>query len=291
MNIIGHQKVLKILEKTIEKNAVAGAYLFSGPEHTGKFTVAFDFAKRLVGETEGLNTEIFIAEPEVVEKNKARKKLDIKIEKIKELQRYLSLSSTGKYRVAIIDDANRMNKNAQNALLKTLEEAEAGITVIMVSQDDRKILPTIVSRSQKIKFGTVGREALEEHIPEGQENKESILSWSLGRPGFLMNLVNNKEDVAFRQESFLELKNLFDQNSADKFILAEKMSKDGEAAKQKINLWIIFLRDRLFFRNYRPDIPSQKIFNLIEAAEKSLALIRETNANVRLILENLFLEF
>ena len=60
-------------------------------------------------------------------------------------------------RVAIIGDAHRMNDDAQSALLKTLEEPPSGTTLILVADDEERLLPTVRSRCAKVRLGTVGR--------------------------------------------------------------------------------------------------------------------------------------
>lgn len=291
MEIIGHQKIIKLLDKAIAKNSIVQAYLFSGPEKTGKFTVAIEFAKKLTKGNEYINPDLIIVKPEIEEKKGIIKKRDIKIEQIKDLQHQLSLSSqNGRYKVAIIDEADRLNKASQNALLKTLEEAGEKVVLILISQDDKKMLPTILSRCQKIKFGTVANSELEKNITD-EKNKKEILFWSLGCPGLMFDLINNKEELILRREALSDLKNLFSQNVVDKFTMAENMAKDVNLTMKKINLWRVILREILLGRKMDIGANSEKALRVLSNIEKSLDLMRETNSNVRLILENLFLEF
>jgi DNA polymerase-3 subunit delta' len=302
MEIVGHQKQLHILSKSRESNKLAQAYLFSGPAQVGKFSVALDFASKI---TEGKNPEsnpnLIIVRPEEAPAEENKKKVksskrEIKIDQIREMQRKLSLSSGGKkYQVAIIDEAERLNKQAQNALLKTLEEPNDSSLIILVASSTQKILPTIISRCQKIKFGPVSPGEIEEWLEAAgilttnTREKEKIIFWSLGRPGLIAQLAADKKALDYREETLAELKKLFTQNLAEKFLLLEEMSKDKEKAIKKLNLWIIVLRQTLLGKNLLALEPMRALQSL-EAITASLAILRSTNSNTRLILENLLLK-
>ena len=64
MSVIGHQKIIKLLDRSIAKNTVSHAYLFSGPQHAGKFRVALEFAEKLNGGGLEAGSEITVLAPE-----------------------------------------------------------------------------------------------------------------------------------------------------------------------------------------------------------------------------------
>ena len=286
MKIIGHQKIISLLDKSIAKNAVAQAYLFSGPEHVGKFTVALNFAYKIIGSQEKINPDLVVLKPEIEEKRGILKKHEIKIEQVRDLQRKLNLTANSKYKVAIIDEADLMNKAAQNALLKTLEETGEKVTIILVASNENRLLPTIKSRCQKIKFATVSDREVARNIPGDVKNKEEIIFWSLGRPGLMLEFVRNPEKILFRKEVENEMKKIFSQNVSEKFALAEEISKDTVFLTEKLNLWLVILR-----KNILENKNSEQALKLIDYTEKSLMLLRDTNSNARLVLENLLLQF
>lgn len=307
MNIIGHQKQLNILNKSIEKNKLAQAYLFLGPENVGKFTIALKLAEKLTGESsQKINSNLIIIQPEInmekenTESKKTKntsKKREVKIEQIRELQRKFSFfSGEGKYKIAIIDEADRLNKQAQNALLKTLEEPNDFSIVILVTKNEKKLLPTIISRCQKMKFGPLADEEIKkwsekEKLFSGKEKeKDEIIFWSFGRPGLILKLSNDKEELEKRKKALSDLKNLTNQNLTEKFFLAEEMSKDRELSREELNFWTIILR-QIFLKRIEIKIPAAKVPKLIEEINKSLEILKDTNANAKLILENLLLKF
>jgi len=292
MNIIGHTKILKLLDKAITKNSVSHAYLFYGPDQVGKFTVALDFANKLLGDSSQINPDLIIVKPEIEEKKGVSKKHDIKIEEIRELQHKLSLSSqSGKHKIAIIDESDRLNKIAQNALLKSLEEAKAGVVLILVSSDEKKILPTMISRCQKVRFGAVPEKEMREELKsESKEKTEEIIFWSLGRPGLMMELKSNEEEFDSRGEIKKELTDLFGKNISERFLLAEAMAKDGELLEKKLNLWLILLREAILGTG-KFKLGPGKALSLAGHIEKDLEILKNTNSNAKLVLENLFLQF
>jgi len=296
MDIIGHQKQLNILQKSLEKNNISQAHFFYGTENVGKFTIALNFAQKLINAKE----DIFVVKPEI---NPARnashsdaggegKKKDIKIEQVKDLQHWLSRTSLGGgFKVAVIDDAQKLNKSAQNALLKILEEPNEKSLLILVANDEKKIFSTIISRCLKIGFGTVSESELKKNIPDNLKNKEEIIFWSLGKPGILLNLINDERQLVFRKESLKEFKNIFSQNISEKFYLADNFSKNANLAIEKLNLWVIILRQSLMDNSFGFSIDSSRKIPLMEKLEESINLLKNTNSNPKLVLENLFLAF
>lgn len=285
MDIIGHQRVIKLLNRSIEKSTVSQAYLFSGPESVGKFTVALDFARKIAPSDSKINPNLVAIVPEKNEKT--GKRGEIKAEAIRELQRRLVLSAEGGERqVAIIDDADRMNRAAQNVLLKTLEEPSRGVVIILIVQDEKKMLPTILSRCQVKRFGLVADEDLKNITGD-----EEMIFWATGRPGLVKKMAQNSEELDWRRNSSQLLNSLLSADINTKFSLAEEMSKDAEDSIRKLSLWQVMLRGRFLGNHSGVKTDAEKSLRLAGRLEESLKTIKETNAGTRLVLENLFLEF
>jgi DNA polymerase-3 subunit delta' len=290
MNITGHTKILNLLNKAIDKGAVSHAYLFFGVENLGKFTLAQEFSKRLTGFADSvINSNLIIVQPEVIEKKGIIKKLDIKVENVREIQRKLSLSSSGQGRiVAIINEADRLTKAAQNSLLKTLEEPPQGVVIILVTNNKEKLLPTVLSRCQTLRFNSLSDDEMEEVIALNTKNRDSIIFWSMGRPGLAKKILGDTDELARREESVKELKILLGKSINEKFSLAESMSKNVPLALEKLDWWVMLLRKSMIEKK-REKVEGE--INLIEKISNSMKVIKSANANVRLVLENLFLDF
>lgn len=296
-NIIGNIKNIKLLNRIVATKKIANAYLFFGPESVGKFTAALAFAKKITVNSAKIDSDLVIIKPDMEEKtvgigNKVVKKKDIKIEIIKDLQRKLSLSANNnKYKVAIIDEAERLNKSAQNALLKTLEEPNDKVVLILVAQNEKKILPTIISRCQKIHFELIGDCEIEKIIPIGNTNKKDILFWSIGRMGIAKNLMDNPIELENRKETLVELKSLFLKDVNEKFALAEAWSKNVDELQEKMDWWLIILRQIMLGKKIGVQISPAKALLLIENIAEQKRILQDTNANTRLSMENLLLKF
>lgn len=285
MKFIGNQKTVKLLDRIFQSGKIANAYLFLGPEGVGKFMLAKDFAEKLTGNIEKANPNLLLIRPEEETIKGIVKKRDIKVETIRELQHKLSLTASGAgYRAVVIDEAERLNKIAQNALLKTLEEPNEKVVLILVSQNENKILPTMVSRCQKIKFGLVS----DEEMREISDKSEEIAFWSCGRPGIAKKILDDPAELEFRENTKKELEIITAGNISEKFALAESWSKDENKIYEKLNLWLILLRENL--RGAKSSVSPDKALIFIEAISESMQILKDTNTNTRLVLENLFLK-
>jgi len=159
-DIFGHDKQIALLKGFIEQNRLPHALLFYGMEGIGKKTTALVFAKALnclrenqdacddcsscrkVDHKNHLDVVLLEAEGQF-----------IKIQAVRDLQQQMKFKPwEGKKRVCIIDDAEKMNDIAANALLKTLEEPSASNIMILISARPHQLPATVVSRCQQLKF-------------------------------------------------------------------------------------------------------------------------------------------
>lgn len=191
------------------------AYLFEGPKHIGKMTVALEWASSFFSLSErdfidaGSHPDVIILSRErhLSEKSEENE-ATIGIDDIHELRRLMALSvRAGSRRIAIIDGAEDMTHHAQNALLKILEEPGDRKIFILVSHDASRLLPTICSRAAALSFSYVPdgdmRTGAEDAGVLAKDEKE-FLFCAGGRPGILARLV---KDAEFR-EGALERKKI-----------------------------------------------------------------------------------
>lgn len=293
MSITGHQKIIARLGRAISQKNVSQSYLFCGPESVGKFLVATDFAEKLTGAEKGkLNRNLLIIAPEVEEKNGVRREREIKIDEIKKLQKEFSLTSFGENsRVVIIRSAQNLNRAAQNSLLKILEEPPQKTVLILVVENEKKLLPTIISRCQLVRFSLLPDAQIEAMLDAGTEHKEEIVFWSLGRPGQAKIFLTDKLELEKQLELANEFSSLFSLELNDKFFLAEKLAKNTPELLSRMAFWIVLLRQSLLGKKQKRTISPAKALELIEKIEESKRIIESTNSNVRLVLENLLVLF
>jgi DNA polymerase-3 subunit delta' len=221
--IIGHQKQLASLEADVKAGNIAHAYLFAGPAHIGKFTVAKWFAKKLLlddvpdAQKDEISHKIDrLLHPDLLvldllwreeisddmdeiakhsnvpqqHRAKAHAKTDtIGIDDIRVLQERLQETGTGRYRFALIRSVERMQDEAVNALLKILEEPPEGVIFLLTTEHEHQLLPTLISRSRVVHFSRVPLREMDTLLKGIKEEDQEILTYiAHGAPGLLKRL-------------------------------------------------------------------------------------------------------
>lgn len=162
-DIKGQDRAVSFLIGSIESDRISHAYIFYGPSGVGKRLVALNFAKAVNCRSDSLarpcdtcvscrkidssnHPDIMVMKPE-------KEGGAISIDDVRALIKDASLKPyEAKKKFYIIDEADGMKEEASNAFLKTLEEPPSGSVFILIAETLRKLLPTIVSRSQTVKF-------------------------------------------------------------------------------------------------------------------------------------------
>lgn len=292
MDFIGNTKTLNLLARSLKNGALNHAYIFSGPEHVGKMTLAKIFALHAISGTEfGPNIDDFskdalfdliVVVPEITEKNNISKQRDISVESIRDAKQSLCLFPYhGKYKILIVEDAHKLNIAAQNALLKILEEPNPTTIIILVTHEEDRLLSTIKSRCQIVNFVLASDEDMKDIF------SEKIISISAGRPGLANILNNSDQERIFRTEAIEELKKIDKGSLNYRFSLAEEFSKDTVKTLEKLNVWIWEMRKNALSSD---GSRRENIYADIERIRQSMETLKRTNAGSRLVLETLFMD-
>lgn len=294
MNVIGHRKILDFLNRSIKNGKVSHSYLFVGPDNIGKFRVAQEFISKLCRvELASLsnNPDISIIEQEGGVG-------DIKINQIRQLKHYLSLSPYElEYKIAILDNVSYLNREAANALLKTLEEPSGKTVLILIASEIKKILPTIISRCQIIRFYPVSEKEMISGFNKVSDNvvliKEAI-ELSAGRPGLVIKMLDDEDYYLERQGILNDLKQLIDYDLVQKFEYVKEISKEKSA--NILNEWLFYFRENLRYKLgilsesvFKSDFSVNKLHIIIKKIIFTKNLIEDTNVNNLLAMENLLL--
>ena len=167
--VVGQDRVVSLLQRSLERGSLSHAYLLVGPKHVGKMTLAIDIAQLLncqsdespCGDCDACQRIISgkHADVQIVGLNSAgnsngsKAKAEISIDQIRELQHSASLPPfEGKYKVFIIDGAELMSNEAANCLLKTLEEPVEGVVFILLTTNEKSLPETVISRCQRLEL-------------------------------------------------------------------------------------------------------------------------------------------
>jgi len=328
MEIIGHRKILDFLKKSLEKNKLAQAYLFIGPENIGKKTIALKFIKLIQCEKQkenlkkwpnflcvcpscqkidkGFHPDIQIIEPPIKEKKGVIKEGEIGLEAIRQIQHQLSLSPyQSPYKIILLDKIEKITPEGANSLLKTLEEPPSFSILFLTTNSPEAVLPTIISRCQTIKFQPVSLKEIEEGLKKtglSSENINFFIRQSQGRPGLVINYLKNSSLWKEEKEILNQLEKILKSDLNQRFQYIEKIYKDTFLAQQVLNCWLKWFRD-LCLNLIKPELslglvenPKQfnyslkKIKEIISEINQAQLLLANPSFNHRLILENLVLK-
>jgi len=196
--ILGQERAKKFLIKVMAREKIPHAYLFTGIPGVGKTSTAMALAMALNCNkpVEGEGCTRCIACRQVRSGNSpdfliiARRpdKKNILIEQIQEFNRKLGFAPFGRYRVSVVQEAETMTAEAANCLLKTLEEPPAGNIIILNAVEPLELLPTIVSRCQRVPFQPLPLQDMSKWLVQKEDMDEEtarvlarISGGSLGR--------------------------------------------------------------------------------------------------------------
>jgi len=250
--IIGHEKIKEFFEKSIANNRLAHAYLFIGPHNVGKKTFARFLAKELLSQKIELE-----AHPDVTiisricDEKTGKPKLEIAVDQIRELNTRLSHTALfPSWKIAIIEDADTMSTQTANALLKTLEEPKGKTLIILLASNEQRILPTIKSRTQSIRFSLVKQgELVGTLLKKGYDDNEArkLSSLALGRPGIALSFADNPETYNQWKEALKTRAILLSDPEYMRLRWIDKNTKGlkPEDMERELYAWRIVLRDAL----------------------------------------------
>jgi DNA polymerase III delta' subunit len=212
-DVLGHERVKKILRKALQKKKIPNSLLFCGPKGVGKQEMALVVAKAINCERKkddacekcasckGINAgnfpDVMVIQPDGNV---------IKIEQMRALRKIAYLKPmVGKKRVFVVTEAEKMNEEAANSLLKVLEEPPLFSYVLLVTHNPFLILSTIKSRCQILNFPPLSKEDIERELKEKgfTEDKARVIS-RLVRGNLKQALGLDWEDVqATRKQAWM----------------------------------------------------------------------------------------
>lgn len=200
--IVGNEPVLRLLEKGLE-SGVSHAYLFHGPNGVGKRTVARRFGAALVSGGDpkaagrarrGLHPDLVAVEPEGVFTT---------IGQVRDVVRQAASRPFEGVRRVFMLEADTLNVQAANALLKTLEEPEAGAVFVLLAASREGVLPTISSRTQTVRFNPVPTGEVAEFLRgRGAPEPELVASLGRGSVGLALRYAEERELGELREAVF-----------------------------------------------------------------------------------------
>ncbi|MCE5210719.1 MAG: DNA polymerase III subunit delta' [Deltaproteobacteria bacterium] len=260
-DIYGHEKKIEILRMTLTQKRIGHAYLFSGIQSIGKRTLALEFIKAIncekadalhdsCGECASCRKIRHESHPDVFSVEADGQ--FIRIASIRQIQERTKCKPLeARKRAFIIDDADKMNEEAANALLKMLEEPSPSNILILVTTRPYSMLQTIISRCQHMRFNPLASEAVARFLVAraGMDNQKAALLAALSGGSVGNALELNKEDiVAYRTELLTLLSRTSREDPFSLINFASFLGQKKKEIRQGLNILNSFFRDVLIFR-------------------------------------------
>ena len=158
LDVPRHAKQLTALSRMLEGNRLAHAFCFTGPDRLEKR----DIAERLAAAALSISTSELTRHPDVI--RLAQSEDGVKIDDVRDVCERLGHSAMLGTKVAILEDVHLLRHDAQNVLLKTLEEPSGRALIILLANDARAVLSTVLSRTTHLEFPQVALDALTAHV-------------------------------------------------------------------------------------------------------------------------------
>ncbi|MCR4922469.1 MAG: DNA polymerase III subunit delta' [Lachnospiraceae bacterium] len=301
--LIGQEHIKEELKKALEKKTVSHAYIFVGEAGSGKSILAKRFAMALQCESsEGKpcmkcrSCKMALSDnhPDIITIRHEKPALISVDEVRKQLVDDMPIKPySGPHKIYIIPEAHKMNLQAQNALLKTLEEPPSYGVIILLTDNALAMLPTIISRCTLMSLRPVKDSVIKEYLTRelhiSDHQADLCIAFARGNPGRARNLAVNDSFSKLRTEVLYLIKNIKSMDSDAMFEVIKKLveyKNDIDDILDMITLWYrdVLLykstenRDRLVFKDELEGIKEyskRSSFEAMEAVIKKLDITRE----------------
>lgn len=308
-DMIGRESLLEYMKLVTAEEAFSHAYLFEGEKGMGKLFMAKYFAKTILcsekNEVEihdkkaveackkcvsckqaegGNHPDIIYVEhekPNLITVDEIRKQVVTTVD---------ILPYSSKYKVYIIKDAEKMNEQAQNALLKTIEEPPAYVIIILLSANKGRLLETIKSRCVTIDIKPVEKELIQDFLVEKYEVPNYVASYaaefSAGNIGKAIRYALENDFLEMKAAVTGIMKRLDEDRLADLIEDIESLNSYKNEIRDCIDLMILWFRDmlvlkatgdvnRLIFKDEYAVLKEQANVRSYEAVDKALLAIEK----------------
>lgn len=319
-DILGHEQIIAHLQNAIEEDKVSHAYIFNGPEASGKMMLAEAFAMALQCEGEGKRPCLECRscrqaadhnQPDIIYVSH-EKPNTIGVDDIRtQINNDIDIKPySSRYKVYIVDEAQKMNQQAQNALLKTIEEPPAYAIILLLTTNADSFLQTILSRCITLNLKAVKEDKIKEYlmkhyqIPDYQA--DICAAFSQGNVGKAIQLASSEEFGELKASVLQLMKRLKDIDLYEMTGAVKQIAEYKLSVNDYFDLMMIWFRDVLYlkatndvdgliFKDEVYDIKKQAakrsyqgIETILEALEKAKIRLN-ANVNFDLVIELLLL--
>ena len=252
--IRGQRFAKKYLSNSIKSNMISHAYMFEGPSGVGKNTMARELAAIL------LEMENLFNSPDYIEIKPDGN--SIKIAQIRKLQSDILVKPYKSYKIYVIDEAQKMTVEAQNALLKTLEEPPKYAIIILITNNKESLLDTIKSRCEIIKFTPIPLVEVADYLTQTgvDKNRASLLAnFSRGSMQKAIELSESEEFHLMREEVQKYVETFLNGNLIEIMDIQSSIEKYKDNITNVLDLLVNYFRDIMMVKE---NVDSSMIINL-----------------------------
>lgn len=305
-DLVGNDKVLASVEADIKSGNTAHAYLFAGPDHTGKFSAAKVMAHILQCENDYCKECSVCKE---IDKGYHSDTIEIpndgesiKIESVRELITKVNITKQSRYKVILIQNIERMTLESSNALLKTLEDPPENVIFILTTNRIKEVLATILSRVRLLKFRRLANDDLETFVRRyypltNDDMMETVCAFAMGRPGKALSLLQNADVFESYRKMYTDIEMFLkqpDRSTQFEYIgaltAAAKEDEDDHMIREFLDIFQLVLRRQMMMNINGENgiLQLEKVVKLLEKTHEAQELLKR-NINTRLLLENMML--
>ena len=285
--IIGQEDAKNLLKNAIKTGTISHAYIFSGEEGSGKMMLAEAFATMLLceepgddacGQCHSCKQSISHNNPDIIYVKRDEDKKAIGVDVVREqINNDIVLKPySGKYKVYIVDEAEKMNPQAQNALLKTIEEPPAYAILLLLTSNHNSLLQTILSRCITVQMKTIPTEQIVKLLMQKYQivdyQAQVAASFAQGNIGKAIDLAGSE---AFNQLKYDMLNVVRKAENMDEYELSEQvklLASYKSNTDQMLDLMTLWYRDVLLYKATQAEsrlLFQENIYDIKEQAEQS----------------------
>lgn len=308
--VVGHTGAVRLLDRSLSEGRLAHAYLFTGPPHVGKTTLAMDLVAAVncegpeppCGECsqcqhvrDGRHADVLHLGVAEEEGRKA-----VGIDAVRDAAHQANLNPfEGRYRAIVIEGAEHLTDEAGNALLKLLEEPPERLMLVLLSTSPDQVLGTIRSRCQRIDLRPLPTAAVAEALTTRWEAPEAtageLAALSAGRPGWAVRALEDPAILETRDRRLERLTAAAEGGVEERFAyaaeLANLLPQQRTAVRETLDLWAEWWLERLEAQAREAEEEGPSRGDLLLAVREVLRTqdLLDRNVNPRLALEALML--
>ena len=239
-NILGQEFAKKYIINSIRNNKINHAYMFEGIDGIGKNLFAKELGIILI------NTNNAESSPDYITIEPTGN--SIKIAQIRELQSDIIIKPHSNYKIYIINNAQKMTVESQNALLKTLEEPPEYAIIILITNNKESLLPTIKSRCEIIKFLPISIMELKKYLMDkGIDEKRALLlaNFSRGSIEKALELSESTDFTIMRDDIQNYIQHILDKNMIEILNIQSDIDKYKDKITVLLDMMINYFRDMM----------------------------------------------